>query len=586
MPTAKRPPIDRGPSLFEVVRRLMPGGSRGLIPGTEPSWNEMPLWPPDLFAVAATLVSTSGCYARSRYTAGGELACLYDGDYGDEIDRLGRIWREARTEDQLAPLRTLEPLWRRITDDRKYILDTKDRANRQWWDAAIKLMAVADAASEGLGFFSPGNTSVIAQFVFDQHAGPLREERWEELVLPYLPDSMCLWVRPGTACVQPKTRTPQLGCTARSLSHHLALLPPLGEVQTRWYFTAKTDDPTATPMNILVVPFPYEMQASCFQPSRRAKNAPIAGLLDSGRANFFEIDPRWLRTGRRPISATTIANHFMRLIKEAEKEVGTIHTLVLPEGALRRDLAEAIARILVRRTRLEIFIAGCMQPGTRTKLPRNEVYSFIFSGGEITHSWSQAKHHRWRLDRDQVVRYHLGSVLDPERQWWEMIDVADRECRFFVFRGGACLGVLICEDLARIDPVQSVVRAIGPNLLIALLMDGPQLEKRWPARYATVLADDPGSAVLTLTSLALIRRSNLPSGVGERKIALWKDSTGVAKELPLPQGAHALVLTVTPSPETTWTSDGRSDGGATVRLSLTGSIPVADPQPPPWARTI
>jgi hypothetical protein len=52
------------------------------------------------------------------------------------------------------------------------------------------------------------------------------------------------------------------------------------------------------------------------------------------------------------------------------------------------------------------------------------------------------------------------------------------------------------------------MNAIGPNLVIALLMDGPQLENRWPARYATVLAEDPGSAVLTVTSLGMVRRSN------------------------------------------------------------------------------
>jgi hypothetical protein len=50
-------------------------------------------------------------------------------------------------------------------------------------------------------------------------------------------------------------------------------------------------------------------------------------------------------------------------------------------------------------------------------------------------------------------------------------------------------------------PGADVMNAIGPNLVIALLMDGPQREHRWPGRYATVLADDPGSAVLTVTCL-------------------------------------------------------------------------------------
>jgi len=72
-------------------------------------------------------------------------------------------------------------------------------------------------------------------------------------------------------------------------------------------------------------------------------------------------------------------------------------------------------------------------------------------------------------------------------------------CTFYVFRYGMSMATLICEDLARIDPVQTVIRAIGPNLVIALLMDGPQWQRRWSGRYATVLADDPGSAVLSVT---------------------------------------------------------------------------------------
>jgi hypothetical protein len=66
--------------------------------------------------------------------------------------------------------------------------------------------------------------------------------------------------------------------------------------------------------------------------------------------------------------------------------------------------------------------------------------------------------------------------------------------------------VLICADLARQDPAADLIRAVGPNLLIALLMDGPQLSHRWPARYAAVPAEDPGTSVQTLTSLGMAER--------------------------------------------------------------------------------
>ena len=69
---------------------------------------------------------------------------------------------------------------------------------------------------------------------------------------------------------------------------------------------------------------------------------------------------------------------------------------------------------------------------------------------------------------------------------------------------------LVCEDLAQIDDVADVLRSVGPMVLIIPLLDGPQLSSRWAARYASVLADDPGSTVLTLTSYGMARRSRPP----------------------------------------------------------------------------
>ena len=58
---------------------------------------------------------------------------------------------------------------------------------------------------------------------------------------------------------------------------------------------------------------------------------------------------------------------------------------------------------------------------------------------------------------------------------------------------------LVCEDLAQNDDVAQLIRSVGPTVVICVLLDGPQLTSRWAARYASVLADDPGSAVLTLS---------------------------------------------------------------------------------------
>jgi hypothetical protein len=102
---------------------------------------------------------------------------------------------------------------------------------------------------------------------------------------------------------------------------------------------------------------------------------------------------------------------------------------------------------------------------------------------------------------------------------------------------------LICEDLARQEPIAEIIRSVGPSLVIALLMDGPQLKTRWSSRYATVLADDPGSSVLTLSSIGMVGLSR-PEGESKRSrvIALWKDPLSGARETELPEGADGVLI--------------------------------------------
>jgi len=177
-----------------------------------------------------------------------------------------------------------------------------------------------------------------------------------------------------------------------------------------------------------------------------------------------------------------------------------------------------------------------------------------------------------KLDENQIRQYGLSTNLDPKTAWWEYIALEPRALAFVSMRPWLTISALICEDLARQDPVGELIRAVGPNLVIALLMDAPQLASRWPARYATVLADDPGSSVLTVTSLgmaALSRPLNVQSR--PRVIALWKDArTGVPVEIELPDRASAAVLNLTMEQIEEYSADGRSDEGATGYPVLSG----------------
>ena len=99
--------------------------------------------------------------------------------------------------------------------------------------------------------------------------------------------------------------------------------------------------------------------------------------------------------------------------------------------------------------------------------------------------------------------------------------------------------------------------------MIAILMDGPQIRQRWPAKYASVLADDPGSSVLTLTSLAMTRLSRPAPGQQDRSgvIALWHDAQYGEVEIELARHQNAAVLSLIRHRTEELTADGRSDNG-------------------------
>jgi hypothetical protein len=208
------------------------------------------------------------------------------------------------------------------------------------------------------------------------------------------------------------------------------------------------------------------------------------------------------------------------------------------------------------------LITGVRSEGKKTgrrSVGRN-YWSFsipFLEGTDI--SIDQDKHHRWRLDRRQIVQYGLGGKLHPNSSWWENIALPRRRIWFIGLRRWLTICVLICEDLARQEPVTDILRAVGPNLVFALLMDGPQLAARWPGRYATVLADDPGSSVLTVTSLGMAQLSRAEDGrQGSRIIALWKDDKyGANVPIELPPGADGVVLSIVEEHKDEWTADGR-----------------------------
>jgi hypothetical protein len=178
----------------------------------------------------------------------------------------------------------------------------------------------------------------------------------------------------------------------------------------------------------------------------------------------------------------------------------------------------------------------------------------------------QDKHHRWSLDESQILQYHLGGVLHPHIRWYEAIDTPRPSVQFMETGAGTLTANIVCEDLTQNDEVSEIIRSVGPTFMTAFLLDGPQLASRWGARYASVLADDPGASVLTLTSYGMARRSRPGRHDPSAVIALWKESDGGAREIPLEPGAHGVLLTVCGDVATRRSADQRrpADTGASI----------------------
>lgn len=264
-----------------------------------------------------------------------------------------------------------------------------------------------------------------------------------------------------------------------------------------------------------------------------------------------------------------------RIIKAAEREVGRIDGIILPELALSQHEYERLAQDFVTDRRF--LVAGVGRCASARRCGINSVrMDLVLPGYEFRVQLEQQKHHRWKLNKSQIMQYGIGTNLHPEANWWERISLAERKLMFISLRPWLTMSVLICEDLARPDPVGDLARAVGPNLIIALLMDGPQLSSRWPGRYAASLADDPGSSVLTVTSTGMSMLSRPQEGENQSNvIALWKDArTGRARELQLPEKANALVLNMTVEYGEEWTADGRGDLGVSGYPILAGHHPI------------
>jgi hypothetical protein len=442
-------------------------------------------------------------------------------DWNERVAATGREWRTgAMSRGAPAPRRVLEQLDILTRRRDEPLASIRGGADPELSTALLTLHAMSDEAGAGL---------------MTANGGPFERRAWELLES----HGSLSRLSPGRIRVLPKTRVPARGLTIRSFSRYFALSYEAVNVDWRRMQEGRSV-PADRDFNVVLLPWPLSVESSSFRPVP----GPVDNM-DPTAFGFFEFAPT--QTLPRELLAG--------VLRAAHRHVRRIDVLILPECALGASELPAVERVLDEEGVISL-ITGVREHHRTNGFGANRLQVAM----RDERGWQrieQAKHHRWCLDGAQIRQYHLSRALDPNRQWWEAIDLPERNIEVLDAARGTTVAPLICEDLARIDEVADVLRRIGPTLVVAVLLDGPQLRTRWPCRYASVLSDDPGSAVLTLTSLGMARRSRPPSAPVSRVVASWSDAITGTHELELERGASVLLVTGSGHTVCGWTADGR-----------------------------
>lgn len=547
---------------------------RAFVRSLMPQWafpDDWVAWPPDLFALTSTALGRTGAYRdviNSPWSLDHAWQGLAEGAAECWIEEVSRALSAerptppegcspARADDRYPPevrgllrslLAELEAAADSITLEQLRTLET--RRARRIAEVLIRLHAIADEACSGFGL-------VI-------HVAP-------EKALAHCAANLLLTAKGSLSrlpkhvgIVLPKLRTPQAGLTLRSLSHHLTF--HTSEVEVIWRAMPWPNSEENT-LNVLAVPWPCEIHLSDFK--------PLNDTFQSVR--YFNYRPAEAPPTPLPVE------RIVATLARVEGEHCPVHLLAFPESALNMEeygrLIAALKQAGDQRKlgRVPMVVAGLHRHEGDKDV--NEVRLASYYAGRW-YELVQRKHHRWRLDRNQIRQYGLEGRFATARNWYEHIAIGQRRLTFLAPNGWLVLCPLICEDLAQLEPVSEVIRGVGPTFLVSLLADGPQITGRWSARYASVLADDPGTAVLTLSSLGMVAKSRdlnaaAPSAeVSNRNVGLWRDAVHGWQSIELPEKKDALLLTISADWQQEFSADGRGDHQSAATFKFEGMRPL------------
>ena len=297
-----------------------------LAPSLKRTQLAMPHWPPDVFAIVASILFKSGAY-RIVLDDWPPKPPEAAADWAGWIEDFGLQWRQCWNASKelsepvppaLPGLPTEITAWWSTVINRRKVALTDVASDEALSQALLQLCAAADAASGSVGTHVHGEKKDR----FGWFAEKCLRERAE-----VRGSTLCLSIDSSRLRVLPKFHTPQTGITMRSLTHNLALCPT-EEVTPHWYTVAskarhRRKGADERMLNVLLVPWPREIRRNQFQTVDPKKAKPL-----TENHGFLSI---------RTDSDLESSKKLSRLYEAAIDEAGHIDLIVLPELALLKE---------------------------------------------------------------------------------------------------------------------------------------------------------------------------------------------------------------------------------------------------------